>query len=83
MDKFDDTEKTLLILAEECAEVIQICSKILRFGLNDHYNRFRLEQELGDTLAMIKILVRQKIINKEGLQKSLNMKLEKLKTYYK
>ena len=43
-------------LAEECAEVIQVCMKIQRFGLDDHNplkkvkktNREKIIEEMGD-----------------------------------
>ena len=65
--------ETLGILQEECAEVIFEVSKCRRFGLNSvHYktgiehNRM-LEQELGDVLAMIDILVEQGLVDAEAL----------------
>jgi len=33
--RFSDIDQNLEILAEECAEVIQIKSKIVRFGMDD------------------------------------------------
>ena len=47
----DIKTETLIILMEECGEVIQECSKILRFG-NDSG---KLHKELGDLLCMIRM----------------------------
>lgn len=47
----DIKTETLVILMEECGEVIQECSKILRFG-ND---ADKLHKELGDLICMIKL----------------------------
>jgi len=47
----DKKTETLVILMEECGEVIQECSKILRFG-ND---ADKLHKELGDLICMIKL----------------------------
>ena len=47
----DIKTETLVILMEECGEVIQECSKILRFG-NDAE---KLHKELGDLFCMIKL----------------------------
>ena len=47
----DKKTETLVILMEECGEVIQECSKILRFG-ND---ADKLHKELGDLFCMIKL----------------------------
>ena len=47
----DKKTETLVILMEECGEVIQEASKILRFG-NDSE---KLHKELGDLICMIKL----------------------------
>ena len=49
-------KETLTILSEECAEVIQANSKLIRFGPYDEDNIKELEQELGDVMAMVMIL---------------------------
>jgi NTP pyrophosphatase (non-canonical NTP hydrolase) len=65
--------ETLLILQEECAEVIQAISKCFRFGFHNFKpgekltNLQFLETELGDLLAMIDILLEQKIIQRDNL----------------
>ena len=51
------------ILQEECAEVIQAVSKCSRFGIDNYKpgkpltNREHLEEELGDLLAMVDIML--------------------------
>lgn len=68
-------DESLIILAEECAEVVQISSKIHRWG-PDSNNRGRMELtnmdhlilELGDLQAMIDI-----VINEWGIDPSLIM----------
>jgi len=47
----DKKTETLVILMEECGEVIQEASKIIRFG-NDPE---KLHKELGDLICMIKL----------------------------
>ena len=47
----DNKTETLVILMEECGEVIQECSKILRFGNDTN----KLHKELGDLLCMIRM----------------------------
>ena len=51
----DVKKETLVILMEECGEVIQECSKILRFGNGDEKMTERLHKELGDLICMIKL----------------------------
>lgn len=58
----------LIVLMEECGEVIQECSKALRFGIDDKHpnlggtNRERIRGELSDVLAMIDMLIEDDLI---------------------
>jgi len=75
------------ILQEECAEVIQAVSKISRFGIDNFKpgkpktNREHLEEELGDMLAMIDILLEKKLISLDKLEIAKSAKIEKLKKW--
>lgn len=75
------------ILAEECAEVIQSISKCNRFGIDNlkpgkpKTNREHLEDELGDVLAMIDIMLEHDIIQRDKLDSAKNNKFEKLKKW--
>ena len=51
-----NVKETLTILSEECAEVIQANSKLIRFGPYDEENIKELEMELGDVMAMVMVL---------------------------
>jgi len=88
MKEFSDINKNLEILAEECAEVIQIKSKIIRFGFLDRHprtgivNQMALHQEIGDVLAMVDILIYHKILSQEHLVLAKEAKLKKLKEWY-
>lgn len=77
--------EALCILQEECAEVTQAVSKIFRFGYDDEYNgatnRQRLEEEIGDLLAMIDILVENSVISDSKLNEARINKKIKLKTW--
>ena len=84
----DKVKEILLITQEECAEVTQAISKVFRFGLNERWpepidptNKERLEEEAGDLLCMIDIMVEQGIISDEKLNKARNNKRQKLKTW--
>jgi NTP pyrophosphatase (non-canonical NTP hydrolase) len=80
-------EEALGILQEECAEVIVEVSKCRRFGINSlHYvknipHRDMLEQEVGDVLAMVDILVEQNILDRKKLEHAILAKKEKLKQW--
>lgn len=50
-------EEALNLLQEECAEVIQIISKIRRFGLNESYNNKTNVERLTEELTDVQILV--------------------------
>ena len=75
------------IAQEECAEVIQAISKIRRFGLTnskpgtDYTNQAHLEEELGDMLAMIDILMINEVVSWANLHKAKRAKIEKLKKW--
>lgn len=83
----DKTTEVMLILQEECAEVIQAISKCLRFGIDNYKpgkpktNREHLEEELGDLLAMIDILLEIGEINDVALETATMNKIEKLKQW--
>ena len=80
-------QEILDILQEECAEVIVEVSKCRRFGLDSvHYktgelHQDMLTQELGDVLAMIKLLVESGVVSMEALEAAGERKLEKLHTW--
>jgi NTP pyrophosphatase (non-canonical NTP hydrolase) len=50
----------MAITQEECAEVIQAISKIMRFGLETDYqgvtNKSHLEEEIGDLVCMFQLM---------------------------
>lgn len=84
----DDTREILLILQEECAEVTQAISKCFRFGPDqikpgkDKTNLNMLQEELGDLLAMIDLLVWNNVgINWDELTIAKKQKFEKLKQW--
>ena len=75
------------ILQEECAEVIQAVSKVSRFGIDNYKpgkpltNREHLEEELGDVLAMIDIMLEQGLVSWSNLEVAKQAKIEKLKKW--
>jgi NTP pyrophosphatase (non-canonical NTP hydrolase) len=88
MDEFANVEKNLIILIEECSEVIHIASKMLRFGIHFEHpetglsNVAHLEQELGDVQAMRYILENNGILSGANIEEAANAKIQKLKKWY-
>jgi hypothetical protein len=86
-----NTGLVLQCLQEECAEVIQIASKISRFGAysrnpedpNSLSNIELLHQEIGDVYAVLEVLKNQTVltIDDELIEKMKQKKLEKLEIY--
>lgn len=84
----NNKEKEVMdILQEECAEVIQAVSKVSRFGIDNYKpgkpktNREHLEEELGDLLAMVDIMLEQGIVSWNNLEVAKQAKIEKLKKW--
>jgi NTP pyrophosphatase (non-canonical NTP hydrolase) len=83
----NQTKEILCITQEECAEVSQSVSKIFRFGWDSKHpktgvnNREHLEEEIGDLLAMVDILVEKCIISDSNVNEARKAKREKLKTW--
>jgi NTP pyrophosphatase (non-canonical NTP hydrolase) len=81
-------EESLVILAEECGEVVQISAKIHRWGPHSN-NNGRLELtnldhlilELGDLQAMIDIVVNEWEIDPAMITKASDAKKTKLERY--
>ena len=75
------------ITQEECAEVIQAISKISRFGIDNYKpgkpktNREHFEEELGDLLDMVDILLENNVVSLSNLEAAKSAKKEKLKVW--
>lgn len=69
--------EALVIMTEECGELIQSSSKVLRFGLTEE-SRDKLVEECGDVLAMIGILAELGVVSHEEINKQVDIKREKL-----
>ena len=74
-------DEILLILQEECAELIQAVSKVKRFGL-DH-NKEQLLQEISDVLCMINLVFEHSIVEKDekDVKKRIERKENRLKEF--
>jgi len=83
----DKEKEILLITQEECAEVTQAISKVFRFGFdsvhNSVNNRQHLEEEIGDLMCMIDLLIDSGIVSEAAVMTAKNEKLNKLLTWSK
>lgn len=75
----------LLIAQEECAEVTQAISKVFRFGMEDDFNgvtnKEHLEEELGDLMCMIDLIIDSGMVSESAVMTSKNEKMMKLLTW--
>lgn len=89
LDKYDKLNEILLITQEECAEVTQAISKIFRFGYQDAWplgtpnNQSKLEEEVGDLLCMVDLMIETGILSDSNVNAARHTKREKLKTWSK
>jgi NTP pyrophosphatase (non-canonical NTP hydrolase) len=78
-------QEILLIAQEECAEVTQAISKVFRFGMNDEHkgisNREHLEEELGDLMCMIDLIIDSGMVSESAVLTAKNEKMMKLLTW--
>jgi NTP pyrophosphatase (non-canonical NTP hydrolase) len=78
----ETNKEILLITQEECAEVTQAISKVFRFGMTGSYNgvtnKEHLEEELGDLLCMIELLIASDMVDEMTVYNAKNAKMAKL-----
>jgi NTP pyrophosphatase (non-canonical NTP hydrolase) len=75
-------KEILLITQEECAEVTQAISKVFRFGFDSVHrgvsNREHLEEEIGDLMCMIDLMIDHGIVSKAAVMTAKAEKYDKL-----
>ena len=77
-------QQSLVITMEECGELTQACSKILRHQDDpDKFHKWQksLTEEAGDVLAMIDILVEKGFLNNKDLRDRVLVKKNKLRQF--
>lgn len=70
-------EEMLVITMEECGELIQACSKMIRSKGKTKYLR-NLQDEIGDVLTMIEIMKMSGLVTEEQIADRMVEKKEKL-----
>lgn len=88
MDSNLDTLQQLMVIsAEECGELTQVCMKYMRrFNTIDEITKDmhnKLVEEAGDVLCMIELMVEHGLITNEELGKRVNEKRLKLSKWSK
>ena len=79
MKNLDERQQLMVILMEECGELIQECSKNLR--RSEIFDRQKFKDEVGDVYAMIDLLVEWDILSWTEIEKRREYKREKLKKW--
>lgn len=81
----EQNDEILRITQEECAEVIQAISKVFRFGIdgvhNGVTNQAHLEEEIGDLVCMIDLLMQRGIVCVDNVDDAAIAKLRKLRQW--
>jgi NTP pyrophosphatase (non-canonical NTP hydrolase) len=82
----NDVQREILYIAqEECAEVTQAISKTFRFGMVGSYqgltNKQRLEEELGDLMCMINMMMENDLVDQDEVLKFALKKKDKLRMW--
>ena len=80
MERMDYEKELLTIMMEECGEVIQACSKIIRFGAT-HESLSHLEKELGDLYQMMELAHQYDLVSWTKIDEASDKKKEKLATW--
>lgn len=80
-------EEVLRIMQEECGEVVQMVSKVCRFGIDEQHlkadkpNRDRLTEEIGDLLCMIELAKEFDIVRYSDITAAAKRKRTKLEKW--
>lgn len=80
MQELDARQQLMVITMEECGELQQVCSKILRQATVEN-KRQELVDELGDVLCMLQLMQEWDMVSWEELEARADVKREKLKKW--
>ena len=80
MKELDGRQQLLVVTMEECGELIQSCSKLLRrqelYSDSEHVQN--LKDEVGDVYTMIDLLVEWDVLSWTEIEKRREVKRKKL-----
>ena len=78
-------QQLMIITAEECGELTQRCSKIVRkyenFDQIEEEQRAKFAEEAGDVYCMLELLIEHNITNWNELKERASYKRKKLETW--
>ena len=83
----DHINNLLVVLAEECAEVVQAICKIQAFGMDSRHpetgvpNDASLQQEIADVLTVVDMLHDADFLSWSKIEERKELKLERMKRY--
>jgi len=81
MQTLDTRQQLMVIASEECGELIQVLSKILRKGKVDDRYRENLVEELGDVYCMIDLMQKYDLVSWKELEDRAEVKRKKLEKW--
>jgi NTP pyrophosphatase (non-canonical NTP hydrolase) len=73
-------EEMLVITMEECGELVQACSKLIRSKNKAKYLKW-MREEVGDVVTMIEIIKESGLVTEEEIQKRVHEKRKKLEKW--
>ena len=73
-------KEAFIILMEECGELIQACSKMIRTNNSSVYRK-QLQDEIGDVLTLIEWIMDHGFVTEEQIKNRIEEKKEKLKKW--
>lgn len=77
----DALRELMMITAEECGELTQVCCKVLRRDKLDAEWQEKLVEEVGDLQCMINLMLEHKILTKDQIDARVKVKRKKLKKW--
>ena len=82
MKELDKVQQLLVITMEECGELTQACSKVLRVGSMKRSDVIdNLRAELGDVYCMLDLMVKNNIVSWDDLNNRAKYKTSRLKRW--
>lgn len=75
-----NAKEVLIITMEECGELVQACSKVMRSNGKDKYLT-NLKEEIGDVYLMLELLKQHGYVNDDDIKQRQQLKRKKLKKW--